>query len=44
MLDMLMIQVYLIATRDFYPNEEIFVAYGAAYWAIQQGLSVEKAI
>ena len=24
--------------------EEIFVAYGAAYWAIQQGLSMEKAI
>ena len=36
--------MYLIATRDIYPNEEIFVAYGAAYWAIQQGLSMEKAI
>ena len=35
-------QVYLIATRDIYPNEEIFVAYGAAYWAIQQGLSMER--
>ena len=34
-------QVYLTATRDIYPNEEIFVAYGAA---IQQGLSMEKTI
>ena len=36
--------MYLIATRDIYPKEENFVAYGAAYWAIQQGLSMEKAI
>jgi hypothetical protein len=31
-------KVFLIATRDIYPNEDIFVAYGAAHWAIQQGL------
>jgi hypothetical protein len=37
-------QSIYIATRDIYPNEEIFVAYGAAYWVIQQGLSMEKAI
>ena len=36
--------MYLIATREIYPNEEIFVAYGTAYWAIQHGLSMEKAI
>ena len=27
------ILVYLFVTRDIYFNEEIFVAYGAAYWA-----------
>ena len=36
--------MYLIATRDIYTNEEIFVAYGAGYGAIQQGLSMEKTI
>jgi hypothetical protein len=35
-------QVYLIANRDSYPNKEIFLVYGVAYWAIQQGLSMDN--
>ena len=37
-------QVWLVATRDISPGEEIYVAYGEHYWKGFQDLSYDKAL